>query len=138
MDKEPIHVIVERDLQDLIPNFIQRRHDDLEKLREALATGDFETVRVIGHSMKGTGGGYGFDEISEFGAAIEKAAKDSASDDARFLKTILLAFRLLSISGCCSSATHSRAGLANGERVPAVSDPRLLPLDRGGPGRQAR
>jgi HPt (histidine-containing phosphotransfer) domain-containing protein len=83
MDKEPIHVIVESDLQDLIPNFMQRRHDDLEKLREALATGDFETVRVIGHSMKGTGGGYGFDGISEFGAAIEKAAKDAASADAR-------------------------------------------------------
>ena len=62
---------------------MQRRHDDLEKLREALTTGDFEAVRVIGHSMKGTGGGYGFDGISEFGAAIEKAAKDAASDDAR-------------------------------------------------------
>ena len=83
MDKEPIHVIVESDLQDLIPNFMQRRHDDAEKLREALATGDFETVRVIGHSMKGTGGGYGFDSISQFGAAIEKAAKNAASDVAR-------------------------------------------------------
>ena len=83
MDKEPIHVIVENDLQDLIPKFMQRRHDDAVKLREALATGDFETVRVIGHSMKGTGGGYGFDGISEFGATIENAAKDAASDVAR-------------------------------------------------------
>jgi HPt (histidine-containing phosphotransfer) domain-containing protein len=83
MDKGPIHVTVESDLQDLIPNFMQRRRDDAQKLREALATGDFETVRVIGHSMKGTGGGYGFDGISEFGAAIEKAAKNAANDVAR-------------------------------------------------------
>ena len=28
----------------------------------------------IGHSMRGSGGGYGFDLISEIGAAIEKSA----------------------------------------------------------------
>ena len=80
MDNETIHVTVENDLQDLIPNFMQRRHDDAGKLRAALSAGDLETLRVIGHSMKGTGGGYGFDGISEIGAAIEQAAIDADLD----------------------------------------------------------
>ena len=80
MENETIHVTVEGDLQDLIPNFMQRRQDDVARLYEALGVSDFEAIRVIGHSMKGTGGGYGFDGISEIGAAIEEAAKDSALD----------------------------------------------------------
>ena len=80
MDSETIHVVVEGDLKDLIPNFMQRRHNDIVKMREALGAGDFEAIRVIGHSMKGTGGGYGFDGISEIGQVVEQAAKDGAVD----------------------------------------------------------
>ena len=46
-------------------------------MQEALEQGDFETVRLLGHSMKGAGGGYGFDAITDIGAALEEAAKDS-------------------------------------------------------------
>ncbi|MFT5175976.1 MAG: HPt (histidine-containing phosphotransfer) domain-containing protein [Gammaproteobacteria bacterium] len=75
---ETIHVTVESDLEDLIPNFMQRRHDDVAQLREAIAAADLEVLRVIGHSMKGTGGGYGFHAISEIGSAIEQAVKDNS------------------------------------------------------------
>lgn len=44
-------------------------------MRDCLAKGDFETIRIKGHSMKGSGGGYGFDEITEIGALLEKGAK---------------------------------------------------------------
>lgn len=81
MEEQSILVTVERDLEDLIPAFMARRHEDVGKLRGALEAGDVETLRVIGHSMKGTGGGYGFDGLSEIGAAIESAAK--AGDLAR-------------------------------------------------------
>ena len=75
MSSEPIVVVVERDLEDLIPGFMQRRHDDLVKLRNAAQHGDLEVLRITGHSMKGTGGGYGFEGLSEIGARIEAAAK---------------------------------------------------------------
>ncbi len=80
MNKEPIPVSVERDLEDLIPGFLKRREEDLAKLRDAQQAGDLETVRVTGHSMKGTGGGYGFQGLSEIGAAIESAAKAGDAD----------------------------------------------------------
>lgn len=75
MDTEPIYITVDRDLEDLIPGFLERRNADADKLRHALAEQDHETIRITGHSMKGTGGGYGFDGLSEIGAAIERAAK---------------------------------------------------------------
>jgi len=74
-DDERIAVKVDRDLADLIPGFMQRRRDDVAKLREARAREDLEAIRITGHSMKGTGGGYGFHGLSEIGAAIESAAK---------------------------------------------------------------
>jgi HPt (histidine-containing phosphotransfer) domain-containing protein len=83
MEKQPILVTVEKDLADLIPGFLERRGDDVRKLRDALDASDMESLRVTGHSMKGTGGGYGFDGLSEIGAAIEKAAKSGDLDAVR-------------------------------------------------------
>ena len=34
-----------------------------------------EAIRGLGHRMKGTGGGYGFPELTELGGALEKAAE---------------------------------------------------------------
>jgi HPt (histidine-containing phosphotransfer) domain-containing protein len=83
MANERIQVTVARDLEDLIPAFMKRRHEDVGKLRHALDSGDVETLRVTGHSMKGTGGGYGFLGLSEIGAAIEGAAKEGRLDAVR-------------------------------------------------------
>jgi HPt (histidine-containing phosphotransfer) domain-containing protein len=68
-------VLIDPLLQDLIPGFIDKRRQDLPKFAEALAAADYETVRKLGHNLKGTGASYGFDLLSEFGAQIEEAAK---------------------------------------------------------------
>jgi HPt (histidine-containing phosphotransfer) domain-containing protein len=47
-----------------------------EGIRSALEAGDLETARSLGHQMKGSGGGYGFDRLTEIGLAIETAAGD--------------------------------------------------------------
>jgi HPt (histidine-containing phosphotransfer) domain-containing protein len=72
-----IFVRVDPDLADLIPGFLDNRRKDIAAMQEALKHGDFETVRVLGHSMKGAGGGYGFDAITDIGAALEEAARDN-------------------------------------------------------------
>jgi HPt (histidine-containing phosphotransfer) domain-containing protein len=70
-----ILVRIDKDLEDLIPGYIENRHKDIKSIRASLENGDFENIRILGHSMKGSGGGYGFDEITTIGASIEKAAK---------------------------------------------------------------
>ena len=69
-----IAVKVDQELLDLIPEFLLERVSDLKKINEALGKNDLDIIRNIGHSMKGTGGGYGFHQITEIGAVIENAA----------------------------------------------------------------
>lgn len=72
-DDHPV-AYVDRTLEPLIPRFLQRRRDDAEAIETLAAAGDFGTIQSMGHSMRGSGGGYGFDPITDFGARIEAAA----------------------------------------------------------------
>ena len=67
-------VYIERDLQDLIPFFLEMRRKDLKFMPAALATGDWGMLRISGHNMAGTGAAYGFPEITDIGREIEAAA----------------------------------------------------------------
>lgn len=68
-------VRIDSELEELIPNYIENRHKDIKNMTEALTKGDFETIRLLGHSMKGSGASYGFQEISVIGKKLEEAAK---------------------------------------------------------------
>ncbi len=83
MSEEKIVVEIDPDLEGLIPGFLENRVLDVEKLQTAMNENDFENLRSIGHSIKGVGGGYGFDLMSEYGANIETAAKESNSEAVR-------------------------------------------------------
>lgn len=72
---EPITVTVAKDLEDLIPTFMKNRSKEIETLRAALAAGDVEQLRQLGHRMKGVGISYGFDKVSLLGKQIEDDAK---------------------------------------------------------------
>ncbi len=72
---DKITVRVDPELADLIPGFLDNRRKDVEFVHGALKQGDFEVIRTVGHKMRGDGGGYGFQEISEIGEALEQAAK---------------------------------------------------------------
>lgn len=80
MSGEPIPVRVEPELEDIVPIFLERRRQEVQRLREHLAQGDYEAIALAGHSMKGTGGGYGFTAISEMGARLERAGKEGDAD----------------------------------------------------------
>jgi len=61
-------------IADLIPAFLQNRRLEITTLLDALDRGDFAMVESLGHGMKGAGGSWGFDAITEIGAALERAA----------------------------------------------------------------
>ncbi|MGH8056165.1 MAG: Hpt domain-containing protein, partial [Candidatus Entotheonellia bacterium] len=70
-----IIVHVDAELQELIPGYLDNRLADIHAMQAALVQGDYESIRILGHSMKGSGGGYGFDAITEIGSALEQDAK---------------------------------------------------------------
>jgi len=51
------------------------------QLKAALAAGDYETARRLGHQMKETGKPYGFPALTQIGRAIEWAASKRAAAD---------------------------------------------------------
>ncbi|MBM4126020.1 MAG: Hpt domain-containing protein [Nitrospira sp.] len=71
---ERITVHIDRDFETIVPTFLSNRKKDIQTLRQALSSANFSTIEILGHRMKGDGGGYGFDRISEIGNAMEQAA----------------------------------------------------------------
>ena len=71
-DKIPVRI--DSSLEAIIPGFLANRQRDLTTIESCLKQGDLSTIRMLGHRMKGDGGGYGFDQISAIGGRIEQAA----------------------------------------------------------------
>ncbi len=74
MPEPDIVVEVDQFLADIVPLFLESRRAEIPTLQTALADGDFETLRRLGHDLKGTGGGYGFDAVTDIGRSLEEAA----------------------------------------------------------------
>ena len=70
-------------LEEIVPGFLENRRRDVQTLETALQQNDLNTIRVIGHRMKGDGGGYGFDVISTIGDGMEQAAAREDRDAIR-------------------------------------------------------
>lgn len=77
-----IVIKVDADLEELIPGFLENRRAELKQMKEALDAWDFEKLRQLGHTLKGVGGGYGFQDLSEMGRRLEEAAKSRDSEGA--------------------------------------------------------
>jgi len=69
---DAILVPVDGRLRTLAERFLSNCGRDLVRLRTALDGGDLAVARRIGHSLRGVGGSYGFDEITRIGRAIEE------------------------------------------------------------------
>ncbi|ODT44894.1 MAG: hypothetical protein ABS70_04445 [Nitrospira sp. SCN 59-13] len=72
-DQARIIVHIDPDLEAIVPGFLANRRRDLVTLDGCLKQGDLNTIRILGHRMKGDGGGYGFDQISAIGGDLEQA-----------------------------------------------------------------
>lgn len=71
---EKIPVVVDRDLEELVPGYLANRNNDVLLIKDCLARDDYETIGRLGHRMKGSGGGYGFEEITVIGGRMEASA----------------------------------------------------------------
>ena len=81
--EDAIPVQIDQDLEGIIPGFLENRRRDVQTLETALQQSNLAQIRMIGHRMKGDGGGYGFDAISRMGAALEHAAAREDRDAIR-------------------------------------------------------
>ena len=88
--QDRIIVSVDEGLSDLIPGFLAHKRSDVGAILDAIAQHDYAQVSRIAHRIKGEGGSYGFDTMTELGRSLEDAA--TARDDGA---TTALARKLL-------------------------------------------
>jgi HPt (histidine-containing phosphotransfer) domain-containing protein len=67
-------VEVDEDLSDLIPGFLARKRAEAAAIFEAVTRRDYEEISRVAHRIKGEGGSYGFDAMSEMGRSLQHAA----------------------------------------------------------------
>ncbi len=77
---------VHPDIAHLVPQYVEFLNEELQDIKEAFENNEIETVRIKGHSLKGSGAGYGFEEITQTGGEIEQAAVDK---DVKSLKNFI-------------------------------------------------
>src|SRR6185369_8387859 len=77
---EKIRVEIDIELQPIIPSFLECRRKDCERVARLLEDDCLGEIEGLGHRLKGTGGSYGFDAISEIGIALERAAANKDRD----------------------------------------------------------
>ena len=78
-----IILYIDQGLEEIVPGFLENRRRDVQTLEIALQENNLAQIHIIGHRMRGDGGGYGFDAISTIGAALEQAAAREDRDAIR-------------------------------------------------------
>jgi histidine phosphotransfer protein HptB len=73
----PIYSIYhdEPDFRELLEEFVQAVEPRSELLRTLFASGEIEPLKVQAHQLKGAGGGFGFEGLSELAGELEVACK---------------------------------------------------------------
>jgi HPt (histidine-containing phosphotransfer) domain-containing protein len=75
-NSKPIEVDVDEDLKELIPGYLDKRVADIAQIKTWIEDKSFTYIRELSHKIKGSGGGYGFQKLSEIAAIMEQASKD--------------------------------------------------------------
>jgi len=59
------------------PAYLESCRVNAHAMQDALDRGDFQTVTILGHNLRGSGGGFGFQNITDIGARLELAADEA-------------------------------------------------------------
>jgi signal transduction histidine kinase/DNA-binding response OmpR family regulator/HPt (histidine-containing phosphotransfer) domain-containing protein len=71
---EPIFVSIDPDFRHIAGQFVRFVYDSVSSMEKALEKKDLDTVRMLGHRMKGEGGALGFAPVSDLGKYLQDSA----------------------------------------------------------------
>lgn len=79
---DPIRSIYEDDpdMLEIVLEFAAELPQRVEELRSRMTEGDMAQLQVLAHQLKGAGGGYGFQQISDLAASLEQSLKEGADE----------------------------------------------------------
>lgn len=85
-DTAPIIVTVPTDIADLVAPYLERRRQDNERIRSDAANGRWSAIAATAHRIKGNAASFGFTQLSDIGARLERAA---GAEDAAMIATLV-------------------------------------------------
>jgi PAS domain S-box-containing protein len=74
---------IARKLAERTPAYLENCRNNVIAMNEALDRADFEAVTILGHNLRGSGGGFGFQGITDIGGSLELAAGGADVDASR-------------------------------------------------------
>ena len=77
--RDRIRLNVEPRLKELVPGFLENRRRDLERLREALRSGDLAAIRDVGQNIRCFSRVYGLADLTTLGEEIRCAAEERST-----------------------------------------------------------
>lgn len=78
---DKIKVTIDIELEEIISDYLRMVQDDINSLLKAVNEKNYNTLKKIGHNLKGSGCGYGFDQITEIGSEIERLASEGQGEE---------------------------------------------------------
>lgn len=69
------------DLRDIVQEFIDGLEEQLREFEQAYRRMDWEVLATLAHRLKGAGGSYGYPDISQVCAEMERAFRAQQADD---------------------------------------------------------
>lgn len=73
---DPLAARMNSRLTGRVPAYLTHCRESVSQMLTALDRGDEETVIILSHNLRGSGGAFGFQRITDFGAEIELAAEN--------------------------------------------------------------
>ncbi len=70
-------------LAERTPAYLESCRLNAVAMQAALDRSDFQTVTILGHNLRGSGGGFGHQIITDIGARLEQAADDADVNESR-------------------------------------------------------
>jgi hypothetical protein len=77
--RDRIRLKVEPSVRELLPGFLENRRRDLERMREALRSGDLAAIRDVGQNIRCFSRVYGLEDLTALGEEIRCAAEECST-----------------------------------------------------------
>ena len=79
----PPHSRAAQRLTEQAPAYLANCRRNVAAMQAALDLGDFQVIAILGHDLRGSGGGFGFQAITDIGFRLEQAAESADSGASR-------------------------------------------------------
>ncbi|MBM4257023.1 MAG: response regulator [Deltaproteobacteria bacterium] len=76
-------VSISQKIRTIIPQYLQDQRGIATSILVALEQRDYETIEELGHKMRGSGGSFGFDMLTNIGQNLEEAARKKNQEAVR-------------------------------------------------------